>query len=68
MDNNTIQLEVTVSEANMILASLGQQPYIKVVDIIKKIQEQGVSQVGSYKENGRIASGETSKTLVENEQ
>ena len=41
----TIKLELTVEEANAILASLGQQPYIKVVDIIRKIQQQGREQM-----------------------
>lgn len=43
-----IQLKLTVEEANTILASLGQQPYIKVADLIRKIQEQGASQMSKH--------------------
>ena len=42
-----IKLNLTIDEANTILASLGQQPYIKVVDLIQKIQRQGASQLDS---------------------
>jgi hypothetical protein len=40
-----IRLEITIDEANTILAALGQQPYLKVADLIQKIQTQGASQV-----------------------
>ncbi|WP_340200030.1 hypothetical protein [Ascidiimonas sp. W6] len=41
----TIKLELTLDETNTILAGLGQQPYIKVVDLVQKIQQQGASQL-----------------------
>jgi len=44
-----IKLELTVEETNAILAALGQQPYIKVADLIQKIQRQGASQLNSGK-------------------
>lgn len=44
-----IKLELTVEEINAILAALGQQPYIKVADLIQKIQRQGASQLDSGK-------------------
>lgn len=44
-----ITLELTVEEANTILTALGQQPYIKVADLIQKIQGQGVSQLDRSK-------------------
>lgn len=40
-----IKLEITVEEANTILAALGQQPYLKVADLIQNIQGQGASQL-----------------------
>ncbi len=40
-----ITLELTIDETNAILAGLGQQPYIKVVDLVQKIQQQGASQL-----------------------
>ncbi|WP_299313503.1 hypothetical protein [uncultured Aquimarina sp.] len=64
MDTNTIQLELTITEANVILAGLGQQPYIKVADLIQKIQQQGASQLKSHQGNGLMANSETSKIPV----
>lgn len=46
-----ITLQLTVDEANLILAALGQQPYLKVADLIHKIQEQGAAQL---KQNGPV--------------
>lgn len=40
-----IKLEITLEEANTILAALGQQPYLKVADLIQKIQGQGAAQL-----------------------
>ena len=40
-----IKLEVTIDETNTILTALGQQPYIKVADLIQKIQRQGATQL-----------------------
>ncbi|AXT52366.1 hypothetical protein D1818_16525 [Aquimarina sp. BL5] len=64
MDTNTIQLELTITEANMILAALGQQLYIKVADLIQKIQQQEASQLKSHQGNGLIANNETFKTAI----
>ena len=44
-----ITLELTIEEANTILTALGQQPYVKVADLIQKIQGQGVSQLDRSK-------------------
>ncbi|MBL3655538.1 hypothetical protein [Fulvivirga sediminis] len=40
-----IQIEISVDEANVILSALGQQPYHKVVDLIRTIQAQGAAQL-----------------------
>lgn len=42
---DTITLEFTIEEANTILAALGQQPYLKVADLIRKIQGEGSVQL-----------------------
>ncbi|MCG8385657.1 MAG: hypothetical protein MJA30_08965 [Cytophagales bacterium] len=42
-----ISLELTIDEANTILAALGQQPYIKVAELVQKIQGQGASQLNA---------------------
>ncbi len=44
-----IQLALTVDEANAILNVMGQQPYIKVADLIQKIQSQAASQLENSK-------------------
>ena len=41
----TLTLEFTIDEANTILAALGQQPYVKVVGLIRKIQGEGSRQL-----------------------
>lgn len=45
MSNTTIRLELTIDEANAILAGLGEQPYIKVAELIHKIKDQAASQL-----------------------
>ena len=47
----TLQLDLTVDEINQILEALGQQPYIKVSQIIGKIQQQASHQLQAA-ENG----------------
>lgn len=41
----TIKLELTVSEVNTILASLGKHPFVEIANLIGKIKNQGDSQV-----------------------
>lgn len=41
-----IELNVTVDEANLILESLGEQPFVKVFDLVAKLQQQARSQLG----------------------
>lgn len=41
----TINLEITVDEANLILEGLGQMPFVKVYELITKIQEQARNQL-----------------------
>ncbi|MEM0938992.1 MAG: hypothetical protein AAGI25_04280 [Bacteroidota bacterium] len=42
-----ISLELTINEANTLLAALGQQLYIKVADLAQKIQGQGALQLNT---------------------
>jgi hypothetical protein len=51
MENKEIKLTVTVHEVNVILQSLGKQPYEIVRDLIGKITIQGNNQL-TDKENG----------------
>ena len=40
-----IQLTVTVDEVNQLLDALGQQPFIRVYQLIGKIQQQAQAQL-----------------------
>ena len=40
----TIDLELTPDEIDVILGSLGEQPYIKVSEVITKIRNQAIPQ------------------------
>ncbi len=42
-----IKFEFTVEEANQILASLGDQPYVKVADLIVSIRQQAMEQINA---------------------
>lgn len=42
-----IKLELTVNEVNVILGSLGKQPFEAVASVIAKIQEQGAPQAAA---------------------
>jgi hypothetical protein len=40
-----VTLELTVSEVNTILASLGKHPFVEIANLIGKIKQQGDAQV-----------------------
>lgn len=40
MEENTLELNLTIEEVNKIMGALGQQPYIQVCQLINKIQQQ----------------------------
>ena len=48
-----LQLELTLEETNLILESLGQLPFVKVHQLITKIQQQAQGQLNQ--ENGSEA-------------
>ena len=41
----TIQLEVSLTEANLIMEGLGQMPYVRVFELIQKLQGQAQAQM-----------------------
>lgn len=43
MENITLQL--SIEDINLILASLGNQPYVQVFGVVQKIQQQAGPQV-----------------------
>ncbi|MEP5340739.1 MAG: hypothetical protein ABJL44_00065 [Algibacter sp.] len=61
-----IKLELTIDETNTMLAALGEQSYVKVANLIQKIQQQGASQLKeSTSENHIEKQKELKKTLPE---
>lgn len=40
-----IKIELTVDQVNTVLAVLGQQPYVKVAELIQTLQQQGAAQL-----------------------
>jgi len=45
IDSQTVQLTLTLAEVNQILESLGNQPYVRVFQIVAKIQRQAEDQL-----------------------
>jgi hypothetical protein len=45
MEEKNIKIEMSVSEVNTILATLGKQPFAEVAHLISKIKIQGDAQV-----------------------
>ncbi len=52
-----VTLQLTLDEANKILAALGNLPYLKVADLIGKVREQGSAQLSAVS---------TTENVVEN--
>jgi hypothetical protein len=44
MSNNTIKLEFPVEQVDVILSALGNEPFVKVNDLIQSIRVQAVPQ------------------------
>ena len=45
MENPDLTIELTLTEINMILASLGKHPFDEVVALLSKIRSQGEAQI-----------------------
>jgi hypothetical protein len=45
MEQDTLQLELTVAEINVILRSLGKHPFDEIAMLIQKIKSQGEAQL-----------------------
>lgn len=50
----TIQLTLTLTEANLILDALGEKPFRDVFELIGKIQQQANEQLQSSEENSPL--------------
>ncbi len=49
-NTNTINLQLTLEEINILLTALGERPYVQVFELVQKIQAQAATQVGEGKE------------------
>jgi hypothetical protein len=45
MDNQTIALQLTIAEVNVILRSLGKHPFEEIAALIQNIKAQGEAQL-----------------------
>ena len=58
-----LTLKLALDDVNLVLEALGQMPYLRVHDLIARIQEQGRAQVQDATagpSNGDARSGDTS--------
>ena len=46
MSEQTIKLELTISEVNLVLEALGEQPFKEVFALVARLQAQARSQLG----------------------
>ena len=56
MENPDLTIELTLTEINMILASLGKHPFDEISQLIGKIRSQGEEQISALQ-----AAAETEK-------
>lgn len=51
---NSIDLNLSIEEANLILEGLGELPYARVFQLIQKIQQQAQQQLNSNGESPQM--------------
>lgn len=56
-DSKTVELSLTLAEVNQVLEALGNQPYVRVFQLIGKLQQQAEGQISgrSQASNGAPA-------------
>jgi hypothetical protein len=50
MEQNVLNLELTVAEVNVILRSLGKHPFEEIATLIQKIKQQGEVQLAEMQQ------------------
>jgi hypothetical protein len=50
MEQNVLNLELTVAEVNVILRSLGKHPFEEIAALIQKIKQQGEVQLAEMQQ------------------
>lgn len=56
-----IKLDLTIDEVNVVLASLGKQPFEAVAGVIQKVQEQAGPQVNAIVEQQKQKQAEAAQ-------
>ena len=56
-----IKLKLKIEEIDAVLTALGDQPYVKVAELVVKIRQQALPQYESLKEQENILDDETEK-------
>jgi hypothetical protein len=60
-----ISLHLSIDEVNMLLASLGNQPYVQVFGLVQKIQQQASAQL-PVADNSQVISNGHAVAQAEN--
>jgi hypothetical protein len=50
-----LKFELTLDESNVILGALGDQPYVKVAELVMKIRNQAMAQINAANEQPQTA-------------
>jgi hypothetical protein len=58
-----VTLTLTVAEVNQILEALGQMPYVRVYELIAKMQQQAQAQLTNLEANGAKHSEPAARSL-----
>lgn len=61
VENEVVNLELTVNEVNVILRSLGKHPFDEIVSLISKIKGQGEAQIQEIIKAAQSSGPETAK-------
>jgi hypothetical protein len=58
MEDVKVSIEMTIAQANTVLAALGKQPFEAVADIIASIRAQGSAQMAEHQKKQQEAASE----------
>jgi hypothetical protein len=60
-----INLTLSVAETNLILEALGQMPYVRVYELIAKMQQQAQAQLSAQPESDTRSNGPRADAIQE---
>jgi len=67
MNGNSLRLDLSLEDANLILDALGQLPFVRVYRLIAQIQEQARNQLVAGESSGRPGGDATRPAAREGE-